>query len=260
VQTISHAVDDSISASHLGLVVNFYARPNLKQYLSKLEEESNSDTGAGASNKFALGNILLANGIITRAELTVALRQQLKTGRRIGEELRLAGHVSEHDIVHGMLMQRKLVAYAMAISAGLLPLVPLSTPAEAAQQNASLQVSVTVVANAKTHTEYQATEIRISATDVLHGYVKVPSASRFSVNTNSRSGFMLEFHVLNPLFGNIDIDGLGNTVHIGAEGGAFVQRGASAHSNHELSFRFTLPRDVRPGTYPWPLQFSVRAL
>ena len=54
---------------------------------------------------------------------------------------------------------------------------------------------------------------------------------------------------------------LGNTVQLGADGGAIVQRGPQApDQTHELGFRFNLHPDTTPGSYPWPLMLSVRGL
>jgi hypothetical protein len=71
----------------------------------------------------------------------------------------------------------------------------------------------------------------------------------------------MQFHPVGNLFESVHVDGLGNTVQLGADGGAIVQRGAQASNlTHELSFRFDLHPDTAPGTYPWPLLLSVRGL
>jgi hypothetical protein len=71
----------------------------------------------------------------------------------------------------------------------------------------------------------------------------------------------MEFYPVGEIFDSVQIGGLGSPVHIGADGGAILQRGQLlANFTHELSFRFMLRQDVVPGNYPWPLQLSVRAL
>jgi hypothetical protein len=211
------------------------------------------------SGEFALGNILVANGQITRPQLDSALREQVKSGRRLGEELITAGHASTAQIETGLSMQRRLIACALAVTVGCSPV--LGTSAEAAQTSAAMGVSVTVVAHAKMQTMFQETQLKISKEDVSSGFVEVASASRFSVSTNSQSGYLLEFYPVGEIFESVHIGGLGSTVRIGADGGAIVQRGQLlANFTHELSFRFTLRSDVLPGNYPWPLQLTVRAL
>lgn len=213
---------------------------------------------APVSGKFALGNVLVANGQITRSQLEDALLRQVTSGRRLGEELITAGHASKNQVDEGLFLQRKLIAYALAVTMGLAPLGP---SAEAAQKSAALAVSVTVIANAKLRTHYQAAQLKISAADVARGYVEAPTASRFSVATNSRSGYLMDFHPVSDLFESVHVGGLAQAGHIGAEGGTIVQRGPlSPNGTHELSYRFNLRPDVVPGNYPWPLQLSVRAL
>lgn len=214
-----------------------------------------------ASGKFALGNVLVANGQISRSQLEDALLRQVSSGRRLGEELITAGHASQEQVDDGLFLQRKLITYALAVTMGLVPLVTLVPSAEAAQKSAALAVSVTVIANAKLNTAFQAAQLNISAADVARGYVDVPAASRFSVATNSRSGYLLHFHPLSELFESARVDGLTQAGHIGAEGGTIVQRSPHPlNGAHELNYRFMLRPDVAPGNYPWPLQLSVRAL
>jgi hypothetical protein len=213
------------------------------------------------SGKFALGNILVAKDEITRVQLEDALRRQSETGRRLGEELIQCGHVSAGQVEGGLRLQRKLIACALAIVVGLAPLPGLVPAAEAVQRSAAMPVSVTVIANAKLKSSYQATQIKVTAADVVRGYVEVPAASRFTVATNSRSGYLLEFHPVGNLVESVQVGGLGNAVQLGADGGIIVQRGIpSPNLTHELSFRFSLSPDTLPGNYPWPLALSVRAL
>lgn len=137
---------------------------------------------APVSGKFALGNLLVASGQITRSQLENALLRQATSGRRLGEELITAGHANNHQVDKGLVLQRKLIAFALAVTMGLAPLAP---SAEAAQRSAALAVSATVIANAKLTTHYQAAQLMISVADVTRGYVEVPIASRFSVACNS---------------------------------------------------------------------------
>jgi hypothetical protein len=235
--------------------------PNLTQREKEAvtQYKRNTNNSGLISGEFALGNILVANGQITRPQLDNALRKQAKSGRKLGEELITAGHASHSEIETGLSMQRKLVAYALAASVGFSPVV--ATTAEAAQTSAAMGVSVTVVAHAKMQTVFQESQLKISKEDIARGFVEVASASRFSVSTNSRTGYLMEFYPIGDIFDSVQIGGLGSPVHIGADGGAIVQRGQLLASfTHELSFRFTLSQDVVPGNYPWPLQLSVRAL
>jgi hypothetical protein len=208
---------------------------------------------------FALGNILVANGCITRQQLEKTLHQRIETGRYLGEELIKAGHASSGQVERGLLLQRNLVACALAATVGLAPVVAM--PVAAAQMSAAMPVSVTVVAHAKMQTNFQASQLKVSQNDVARGYVEVPAATRFSVESNSQSGYLMEFYPVSDVFDSVEIGGLGSTIQMGADGGVIVQRGSfPANQLHELSFRFVLRPDIMPGNYPWPLQLSVHAL
>lgn len=213
------------------------------------------------SGKLALGNILVASGQITRAQLETALLRQATSGRRLGDELIAAGAASKVQVVNGLMLQKKLVSCALSATMGLAPLSSLVSSAEAAQSSAVMQVSATVIANARLQTSHQTTRLEITAADVARGYMEVPGASRFSVITNSRSGYVIEFHPLATWFESVQVTGMGSGAQLGAAGGSIVQRGVlPSKLAHELSFRFSLRPDAQPGSYPWPLLLSVRPL
>jgi hypothetical protein len=156
-----------------------------------------------------------------------------------------------------LLSPPKPIAYAIAASVALTPLVP----AESAQFSTAIPVTASVVANVKMHVSYHATELKITESDIERGYIEVPSALRFVVATNSRVGFIMEFRPVGNIIESVKVGGLGNEIHLGADGGAIVQRGALPKNlEHNLSFRFTLRPDVSPGMYPLPIDLTVRAL
>lgn len=213
------------------------------------------------SGKLALGNIMVASGQITRSQLESALLRQAKSGRHLGDELISVGAASKGQVVNGLMLQKKLVSYALSATMGVAPLPALVSSADAAQASAVMQVSATVIANARLQTSHQTTQLVISAADIARGFVQVPGASRFSVITNSRIGYVIEVHPLASWFESVQVTGMGGATLMGAEGGSIIQRGVlPSKLAHELSFRFALRPDARPGSYPWPLLLSVRAL
>lgn len=218
---------------------------------------------AGASSMAGrplLGAILVATGKITAADLEDALRSQVATGRLLGEELIEGGHANKGLVEGGLLLQSRLGKLALVAAAMLVPLVAGVRLAEAGQ-SAALQVSASVVAKARLRNDHQAAQLAITAEDVARGYVDVAAASRFLVSTNSRVGYLLEFRAAGSIFESVQIEGFGNAIRLGADGGTIVQRGPrSPDSPHELSYRFMLRPDVQPGSYQWPLQLSVQAL
>ncbi len=207
----------------------------------------------------ALGRILLAAGEINQQQLDGALLAQTRSGRYLGEELITAGHASTAQVEGGLRLQRKLMVYALASALGFAPLV--LSPALASQKSAAMRVSVTVVASARLRSSYQVAQLHVDAADIARGFVEIAAASRFTVSTNSRAGYLMEFFPVGNLFELVLIDGLGATVALGADGGDVARRGPPQPDlSHELNFRFMLRPGTRPGDYPWPLQLSVRPL
>jgi hypothetical protein len=67
----------------------------------------------GAGRRPRLGDILVANGQITREQLASALSTQRKSGRRLGDELVAAGYVSHSVVARALRIQRRLTFAAM---------------------------------------------------------------------------------------------------------------------------------------------------
>jgi hypothetical protein len=110
---------------------------------------------------------------------------------------------------------------------------------------------------------HQERSLVVTPEDVARGYVDAPSASRIEVRNNSRGGCLLVFErVAGPdaSFGTISIRGFERDVEIGPVGGFVPHAYAPAPVTAELSYRFSLDPSARPGTYPWPLQVSVRTM
>lgn len=113
---------------------------------------------APPSGKFILGTILLANGEITRVQLEDALHRQAHSGRRLGVELVSAGHASRTQIDANLSLQRRIIAYALAVSAGLAPLVPAAL---AAKPVAAMAVAAVAVATVQLPTERVPTQLKL---------------------------------------------------------------------------------------------------
>ena len=226
-----------------------------------LEFQRNHGGAAMVSGELALGNILVTSGQVTRTQLSDALRRQEVTGRRIGEELIEAGTITRSQVETGLRLQRKLIISALIVAVGLGPNAAIASSSEGAQASSAMPVSVTVIANAKIRNEYQVTQLKVTESDVSRGYVDIQDASRFSVSTNSRVGYLLEFHPVSHLFESVEVSGLGSPVQLGADGGAIVQRGPlPPNLTHVLGFRFYLSQNTVPGNYPWPLLLSIHTL
>jgi hypothetical protein len=117
-----------------------------------------------------------------------------------------------------------------------------------------------VIANAVAKVEHQVGQINIDSADVSRGYVDVVNATRFSVRTNSRNGYLMVFYPLLDIFESAQVKDANISTNIRHDGGAIVHRDSlPAESIQSLSYRFYLSSTVQPGTYPFPLQMQVRA-
>jgi hypothetical protein len=153
---------------------------------------------------------------------------------------------------------------ALFIAIGIGPLSAttlLCTLVNASELSTRIGVSVTVVADAKLKAEYQASHLQIAPEDIARGYVDASSATRFSVHTNSPSGYLMVFNPLLDLFESVQVISKTTIAHLGRDGGVVVQRGLHAvGTQQDLTFRFFLHALTLPGDYPWPLHLSIRAL
>jgi hypothetical protein len=165
------------------------------------------------------------------------------------------------QIVYGLELQKKRVAAALIAALELASMAVAIPSADAEHMNASVQVTVSVVANAKLQENYQQDRLVVTAQDVARGYIDVPAASRFSVITNDPSGYVVEFLPRVDVFQSVEVRGLIGTVQLDAEGGSVVQRVPRlSKMERELSYHFVLRQGIAAGTYSWPLALSVRAL
>jgi len=222
---------------------------------------------APSSVRFRLGEILVATGRITREQLDDVLARQKLTRKNIGDLLVESGAIEPHLLARGLRLQEKLVtaalvaALSMAEVAGAQEIRRVNGPP--ATGSARIQVTATVPSRATLRVLHQARTLVVTPEDVARGYVDAPAASRIEVRNNSRGGCLLVFERIagpDASFGNVSVRGFEREVEIGPAGGFVPHAYAPAPVTEELSYRFSLDRDARPGTYPWPLQVSVRTM
>lgn len=107
--------------------------------------------------------------------------------------------------------------------------------------------------------EHQAKAIDVTSEDVARGYVHVAGGSRLIVVTRHQGDYAVHFATRGALFRAVQIEGIGRTVELGAQGGTIVERDAPAgKSVVAMNYRFRLAPGTVPGTYPWPLEMVAR--
>ncbi len=212
---------------------------------------------------FRLGEILVATNIITRNQLEdVITRQKLSPDKKMGELLHEAGYVQPHQIDHGLRIQQKLLAAALAAAISLSPVSASHCAELQAAHSCSARINVTanVLARASLKILRQMSQVVVTTSDVARGYVDVRSASLIEVKNNSRDGFLLIFQFLGDAFKDVYVYGLGNEVQISLGGGWILQQHTNGILKVELSYRLVLEGNFLPGTYAWPLLISVQPM
>jgi len=143
---------------------------------------------------------------------------------------------------------RQLLAFAIITTA---------VGAVAAQGALELRVGATVLARASMQSA-PPSHVQVTAGDVERGYVDVDNVA-YSIRTNSLRGAVLAFTPVGELAQQTQVTGLSAPVQLGAAGGVVsVPRVSTQPTQGTFTFRFYLPRDARPGQYPWPLQITAQ--
>jgi len=222
---------------------------------------------APSSARLRLGEILVATGRLTREQLEDVLSRQRLTKRNIGDLLVESGAVEPRHVARGLRLQEMLVTAALVAALSFAELSgaqeiprPAGTVAEG---TARIQVTARVPPRATLRVLHQEPVLVVTSEDIARGYVEAARASRIEVRDNTPGGCLLVFEgVAGPdsPFRRVLIRGLEREVEIGASGGFVPHRHAPAPVTAELSYRFSLDRDARPGAYPWPLAVSVRTM
>jgi hypothetical protein len=225
-----------------------------------LLEFQRRQAGAGPqTDKLYLGRILVATGQITHSQLAGALDWQTKHGGRLGEALVATGQATPTQVTHGLTLQRKLIVAAL-LAALSLASAPAVQNAHAEPHTAKLTVMARVATFFRMQVDHQAAALTITERDIERGYVEVPAASNFSVITNAQDGFVIDFRPRSDVFRSVLVTGLQNPVEIGAQGGSAMNNVPHGRTTfHQLGYRFMLRPDLQPGSYPWPLEISVRS-
>ena len=209
---------------------------------------------------FRLGEILVATGQITREQLDRALERQKQTRKKIGELLVESGDIGPHQVAYGLQVQKKLVIAALvaAMSMANVASAKAASPAESGARSGSAQIQVSAKVASRTTLKMlrQPSDIMITEKDIARGYVDALSASLIEVRNNNPRGYLLVFEGLNGPFRKTLVRGMEREVQIGPGAGLVPMPHARGPVTMELSYRFFLSENARPGTYSWPLTLS----
>ena len=159
--------------------------------------------------------------------------------------------------------ERRARAAAGSVLA-LLALLTFSDTSGARQATGRLAVGTTVQAYAQMKAS-NPTQFIVTNKDTNMGYVNVPNSSnlvgsQLVVTTNDRAGYSLLFQVapaMQSRFVSIEVSGLGTSVVLPATGGKVNLPYSAASNSFTLTYRFTLVKKIKDGTFAWPLTIVV---
>lgn len=229
-----------------------------RQLRAEITATRSHPTSAGSAERNPkLGEILVAQGKLTSEQLAVALERQKTSGRRLGEELIKAGYVQRAVVSRALRIQRRMVFGALSTLAA----TTISPHGDAATLRSQVAVSAFVPAQAVAELVQQPSEITITDADIARGYVEIAAASQLKVSCNNPAGYIIDFFSRLPIFTGVRVSSTDGSADLGADGGAIIERGHHGHNVPlNLSYRFHLSAQVRPGTYAWPLALNVRPI
>jgi len=228
-------------------------------------EEKELDAALAAQNNlketpaptaFNLGDILIASGQITRKQLNDTLEQQKFSQKKIGELLVGRGYAQQSQVDQGLRLQHILITAALGTALVLSPTVK----AEAGSSGAGLTVTASVKKIARLKVLHQQPHMVITSENIAQGYLEVTAASRVEVRNSSLSGYMITFAVQEGAFRHVLVSGLGTELQINFGNGWMLMPHSKTPDVLELTYRFILSDDIKPGTYPWPIQISSLAI
>jgi hypothetical protein len=222
---------------------------------------------APVSERFRLGELLVATEQITRKQLEDVLAHQKISKKKIGELLIAAGYAQPHQIEYGLNLQQKLVTAALVATLSMASAVGVQEAYAGSSSftvaSAKVMISARVLDRTRMQLLNQVQELVITPADVTRGFVKVTAASRINVKSNNPAGYLLAFDVMNgssTIFDSLNVIVDGREVQLSPGGGWIPQPYIRGGVMMDLSYRFTLVKGVQPGTYSWPLMVSVQSM
>ncbi|HEY3048915.1 MAG TPA: hypothetical protein VGJ72_15820 [Polaromonas sp.] len=126
-----------------------------------------------------------------------------------------------------------------------------------------LAVSATVLKRTTMKVVAQPASVTVTAGDIARGYVEVPTPVQVAIQSNSPTGYVLEFGSRDNFMQQIRVTGLDSEVQLGSAGGVVTQAAPGRgmrNTTLSLGFRFMLSETARQGVYPWPVQLAAASL
>jgi hypothetical protein len=149
-------------------------------------------------------------------------------------------------------MSKKIATFA------LVTVIGFAASLHADSKSSQLSVSVEVVARTLLTIDAQPATIDVTAEDVARGYVDLPQAVQFHIRSNAADGYRVRFEPMSFPFRSAAITWENALATISSGEGSWItrsyERGTTAGA---FNVRLNLAPGSEPGTYPWPVHFSV---
>ena len=150
---------------------------------------------------------------------------------------------------------RRTVAAAIVASA-----LMITTPLAADSVNATMQVSVQVLARAIVTIDSVPASVEVTAADIARGYIDIGAPIIVRVRTNSRRGYMLQAEKTSETFSAIDLSFLQASMSVSSHE-SWIQRPYVAGGDvMPIRARLFLSAGATPGTHALPVSFSATPL
>ncbi len=143
----------------------------------------------------------------------------------------------------------------------LILIVIMAGEALAGDKVAILNVQARVIPVVKQTILHSESSLSITQADIERGYIEVQKGMVLSVKTNAINGYVMEFFTSNNLFNKVAVSDGDNTYALAGSGGEVHMPYEGLNPvTKELSFRFYLSSDIKPGIYPWPVALMISAM
>lgn len=128
-------------------------------------------------------------------------------------------------------------------------------------KNSNINISARVLPFIKYEIIHQEKNLVITANDISRGFIDIQRAMIFSVRTNSSNGYQVVFSAGSDFIREATVFNERNSYSLSGSGGElFFPYQGTNYTTKELSIRFYLLSDAKPGVYEWPLSFLITVM
>ena len=153
-------------------------------------------------------------------------------------------------------------AHSAVIGAVLSSMLLVSVSPSANGAEIKVQVSATVLKRVRLNVVSAPSAVVVTAADIARGYVDASAPAQINIQSNSLSGYAIEFASEGHFMRQILVKGLSNDVQLSPAGGSVAQSSQTpgATKSFALGFRFMLAESAVQGTYAWPVRLTATPL